>query len=92
MTAVSVVGDVIEFDGYVVARISKAVPATVRGRFEDALEHAAEPDDKEEAKTAKDGDERLNTLLAKAKETAQAGMVEIGDLEQIVRELKEVCE
>lgn len=42
MAHCQVIGDVIRFDGYDVARISSRFPATVRGRLEDALEGAIE--------------------------------------------------
>lgn len=89
---IQVIGDVLHFDGYVVGRLKSDVLATVRGRFEDALSNAYVDDDKEEISKAKVGDELLKTVLEKAKEAAEAGMIELSDLEQICRELKEVCE
>lgn len=89
---VQVIGDVLHFDGYVVGRLSKAVPASVRARLDEALENAVERDDEEEADKAKDADELLKKVVAKSKEAAEAGMVELSDLEQICRELKETCE
>lgn len=86
---VSVVGNVIEFDGYHIARISTGVPATVRGRFEDALANAYEDSDdtpsEEDKKTAA---ELLDGIFEAAKEGSEAGMVELADLQTILNELK----
>lgn len=85
-----VIGDRIDFDGYPAARISSALPASVRARFEDALENAVE--DEPEIVKAKDKTEVLDTVLAEAKKCVDAGMIELADLEQIIRELKDQCE
>lgn len=92
MTAIRVTGDVIEFDGYVVGRISSLIPPTVRGRLEEALEGAVEPNEAIKAEEDKAVDDVFADVLSKAKEVAQAGMVEIGDLEVILRDMKKVCE
>lgn len=86
---VTVVGNAIEFDGYSIARISTGVPATVRGRFEDALANAYEDSDdtpsEEDKKTAV---EILDGIFEAAKAKAEAGMVELSDLETILSEMK----
>lgn len=86
---IHVVGNAIEFDGYSIARISTGVPATVRGRFEDALANAYEDGDdtpsEEDKKTAV---EILDGIFEAAKAKVEAGMVELVDLETILNEMK----
>ena len=88
---VEVVGDVLTFDGFDIARISKRVPATTRARFEDAIDKAV-LDEAKEAEEAKVATKVLDDALTKIKATAEAGMIDVADVEQVFRELKEVCE
>lgn len=81
---VTVAGNVIEFDGYHIARISTAVPATVRDRFESALDNAYE----EGGELPEAFHEGLDKLFADIKAKAEAGMVEMSDIETIFNELK----
>jgi hypothetical protein len=88
-------GDVIIFEGEQAARISSRLYPTQRDRFEEALK-ADRIDDNEkdanEAEAVAASEGKLDVLIDRAKGLAQAGMIEIGDLEQIVKELKETCE
>lgn len=88
---VNVIGDVIEFDGYRAARISSALPATARARFEEALANAYEDDD--EPSVSKNDTtsavEMLDEVLEAAKAKAEAGMVELADLATILSEMKD---
>ncbi len=77
-------GDAIIFEGEQAARISSRLYATQRDRFEDALQA--------ETKSVVAVDGNLDVLIDRAKGLAQAGMVEIGELERIVKELKETTE
>jgi hypothetical protein len=86
---VAVVGNVIEFDGYHIARISTGVPATVRGRFEEALANAYEDSDNTPTEDdKKSAVELLDAIFETAKDKSEAGMVELADLETILNDLK----
>lgn len=85
---VAVVGNVIEFDGYHIARISTAVPATVRGRFEEALENAHNDRTEQDEIDRKVIGEGLDSLIERIKAKAEAGMVEVSDVEAILNEVK----
>lgn len=76
---VAVVGNAIEFEGYHIARISTAVPATVRDRFESALETAYVTDPEP---TVEDCGEVLKNLLDAMKELAEVGMVEVTQIQK----------
>lgn len=90
---VTVVANVIEFDGYQIARISTGVPATVRGRFEDALANAYEDSDETPSEADKKNDaEVLDGIFEAAKAKAEAGMVELSELATILNALKKVDE
>lgn len=90
---VTVVGNAIEFDGYSIARISTGVPATVRGRFEDALANAYEDSgDTPSESDAKHDAEVLDGIFEAAKAKAEAGMVELSELATILNALKKVDE
>jgi hypothetical protein len=84
----NVVGNVIEFDGYHIARISTSVPATVRGRFEDCLNNAYEDNDEVSENDTKSAVELLDGILQAAKDKSEAGMVELADVETILNDLK----
>lgn len=86
---VAVVGNVIEFDGYHIARISTAVPATVRDRFEEALGNAYNDKDEADEIDRKVIAEGLDSLIERIKAKSEAGMVEFRDVEAILNEVKE---
>lgn len=85
---VNVVGNAIEFDGYYIARISTAVPATVRARFEEALDNAYEDKDEVSENDTKVFADGLDGILERVKAKAEAGMVEVSDVATILNELK----
>lgn len=85
---VTVVGNVIEFDGYSIARISTAVPATVRDRFEEALSNAYNDRSEDFEADRKAIAEGVDSILERLKAKAEAGMVEYRDVEAILNEVK----
>lgn len=87
MAQCQVIGDVISFDGYDVARISSKLPASLRGRLEDALEDAVESET--ENKLTVVSEHCLDNIMNLAKAKAAAGMIELGELEQIFSQFKE---
>ncbi len=94
---VQVIGDVLHFDGYVVGRLKTDVPATVRASLEEALGNAYVDNDDElnEAKedACKAGYERgLDDMAKQAEEASEAGFVEVKQIADLVKTLKETFE
>jgi len=94
---VEVIGDVLHFDGYVVGRLKSDVPATVRGRLEEALSNAyvdTDDDKKEVGEDAcKAGYERgLDDMAKQAEEASEAGFVELKQIQDLAKTLKEQFE
>ena len=91
MANIDIIGDALHFDGYFVGKISSKLPASVRGRLEEALENAYTDDCVEpisECDLEAIHEQVKKKVMKAAGEIAEANMIELDDLELVLQHLE----
>lgn len=92
---IQVIGDVLHFDGYAVGRISSSLNASTRDRLEECLDTAYIETEYDKKEKERDGNAEFRTeLLADLRERfaklAEAGLIEVSELETVLQEYDKV--
>jgi hypothetical protein len=83
MSEIKIVGDIIQFDGYDIGRVSDTgIPATTMDRFVEAFQEESDRPTPDEVKDLRR--ETLDLLITKAEDAAKAGMVTVTELKKLV--------
>lgn len=92
MSSFQLIGNTLEFEGQAVGRLRTDVPATLRARAEEALENAYVNEDakSERQQNREFRDELFKDLREQFAKLAEAGMVEIKDIETVFDEFSKV--